>query len=128
MTTANELNGSQPKPDTRDKVDKFVDDLLDDAIEYRAMLRREGDDTGIKERITCLKYLEEIVKTHFILKKASTHDPDAAGSTVRKYATAFSKNATGGGKARGRGRKPATPDPAPALGFDIESDDVGDTA
>lgn len=90
-------------------IDKFVDDMLIDAMELRAVLHNEGDKNDIKERITCLKYLEEIVKTHFVLKKASTHDPDAAGSTVRKYASAFAKSATDIGKKRGR-RKPAAAD------------------
>lgn len=121
----NGQEAAAPNSDTRDKIDKFVDDLLDDAIEYRALLRRCGDDTGIKERITCLKYLEEIVKTHFILKKASTHDPAAAGSTVRKYAAAFAtKDATGVGKGR-RGRPAAKFAPI-ADTLDLDGDD--DTA
>lgn len=108
------INGEDDKAATG----KFVDDLLSDAIELRAVLRTEGDKNDIKDRITCLKYLNDIVKTYFILKKASTHDPDAAGSTVRKYATAFAKNATGGGAKGRRGRKPA---------FDSEFDLGGDS-
>jgi hypothetical protein len=56
-----------------------------------------------------LKYLEEIVKTYLILKKDATDDPRAAGATVRKYATAFTKNAAGGGKKPTR-RKAPEPD------------------
>lgn len=120
----NGKSDTKPEDKTESKIDKFVDDLLDDAIEYRAVLRRCGNETGIKERITCLKYLEEIVKTHFILKKASTHDPAAAGSTVRKYAAAFApKNAVGVGK----GRKRAGPEPTPIIDtLDLDGD--ADTA
>jgi len=95
-----------PPPVAEKKADlnKFVDDLFTDAQELRAVLKDEGDNNGIKDRITCLKYLEEILKTYVILKKAATDDPAAAGSTVRKYATAFSKNATGSGKKAARRR------------------------
>ena len=108
---------TEPGPD----VDKFVDDMLTDAIELRAILRKEGDKNDIKDRVTCLKYLEEIVKTYFVLKKASTHDPDAAGSTVRKYATAF-KGTSGVRKARGRPRAAA------AELADADADDFGGDA
>lgn len=127
MENGQEAPTSKPEAKS-DKADQFVNDMFDHAQELLVILRDAGTQNTIKERITCLKYLEEITKTYFILKRASTHDPSAAGSTVRKYATAFSKNATGSGKARGRGRKPATPDPTPALGFDLEGDDGDATA
>lgn len=104
-------NGQEPattKTTKTDKldIDKFVEGMIAHAQELHDVLRKEGDKNDIKDRITCLKYLEEVTKTYFILKKATTHDPDAAGSTVRKYASAFAKDATGVGKTR-RGRKPA---------------------
>lgn len=115
-------NGQQePAPNPAPDIDKFVDDMLGDAIELRAVLREQGNANDIKERVTCLKYLEEIVKTYFIIKKAATHDPDAAGSTVRKYATAFAKGPGSVGTTRKRGR-PATRFPPAA---DLESDDLG---
>lgn len=111
-------------PDKPD-VDKFVEDMFAHARELLVELRDAGADNGIKERITCLKYLEEIAKTYFILKKASTHDPDAAGSTVRKYATAFAKNAAGGGApGRKRAAKSATITPFDIGGLDSEGDDT----
>jgi hypothetical protein len=94
----------------------FVEDMFEDARELRAVLKEQGDRNDIKDRITCLKYLEEIAKTYVILKKAATDDPRAAGSTVRKYASAFSKNAVGLRKKGARG-KPAESD---------ESDQFGD--
>lgn len=103
-----------PKHDTED----FVEDMFAHGKELLVILRKEGDKNDIKDRITCLKYLEEITKTYFILKKASTHDPDAAGATVRKYASAFAKGPTGVGAKGRRGRKPATAGPD----FDLESD------
>lgn len=114
-------NGQDPKLN----VDKFIDDMLMDAIDLRIILREEGNKNDIKERITCLKYLNDIAKTYLNTKKVTTHDPDAAGSTVRKYASAFSKDATGVGKAR-RGRKPAAfaAVHSDAGGDDFESDDT----
>ena len=95
------------KPD----IDKFVEDMLTHAQELHVVLRKEGDKNDIKDRITCLKYLEEVTKTYFILKKAVDHDPDAAGSTVRKYASAFAiKGNADLGKKRGKRAKPAEPD------------------
>lgn len=112
------------KPDAT--LDKFVDDMLVHAQELHGVLRKEGDKNHIKDRITCLKYLEEVMKTYFVLKKVSSHDPDAAGSSVRKYATAFSKDATGSGAPRKRGRKPAAFAAVPA---DTDGDDFeGDAA
>jgi len=105
----------------RSKFSKFVDDLFDDAQEARLMLK-EDDDCKIKERITCLKYLEEIAKTYIGLEKAATDDPAAAGATVRKYATAFAQNATRGGK-KGRGRRTADIDES-----DSDGDSLGDDA
>lgn len=124
-------NGKEPataKPDDKTSIDKFVDDMLSDAIELRAVLHAEGNKNDIKERITCLKYLEDIVKTYFIIKKASTHDPDAAGSTVRKYATAFAKNATGGRTKGRRGVKPAADGSADVIPVGFDDGDDSDTA
>jgi hypothetical protein len=88
-------------------VTRFIEDLFLDAREARERLAGSDDEeTKIKDRITCLKYLEEIVKTYMVLKKAATDDPSTAGSTVRKYTAAFTKNATGGGK-KNRGRTKA---------------------
>ena len=103
-------------------VEIFIEEMFEHARELHAILRRNSDDDKIKDRITCLKYLEEVTKTYFILKKVATHDPDAAGSTVRKYATAF-KSPAGIGKTSKRGRKPAVAhlSTAPL----IESDDLG---
>lgn len=111
-------NGSEPAP--KPDVDSFVEDMLTHAQELHTVLRKEGDKNDIKDRITCLKYLEDVMKTYFLLKKATTHDPDAAGSTVRKYAAAF-KGPTGVGAPRKRGRPAAKFAPAP----DLESDDLG---
>lgn len=115
-------------PNTNPDIDRFVDEMLSHAYELHGVLRKEGDKNDIKDRITCLKYLEEVIKTNLILKKASSHDADvaAAGSSVRKYATAFSKDATGGGAPRKRGRKPAAFIPTNLGGDDIEDD--SDTA
>jgi hypothetical protein len=100
------MDASTPPPEN--KVIKFVDDLFDDAVDARHLLKQaDDDDCKIKDRITCLKYLEEIVKTYMVLKKAAADDPAAAGSTVRKYTAAFAKNATGGGKKNARHRTPA---------------------
>jgi hypothetical protein len=87
----------------------FVEDMFEDARELRAVLKEQGDRNDIKDRITCLKYLEEIAKTYVILKKAATDDPRAAGATVRKYASAFSKNAISRGAKNSR-RKPTDAD------------------
>lgn len=106
-------------------IDKFVEGMIAHAQELHEVLRKEGDKNDIKDRITCLKYLEEVTKTYFILKKATTHDPDAAGSTVRKYASAFAKNATGSGTSR-RGRK-HTSFP-PILADTGDDDSEGDSA
>lgn len=108
------INGEDEKV----RVEKFVEDLFSDAMELRVVLRNEGDANDIKGRITCLKYLNDVAKTYLDLKKAARHDPAAAGSTVRKYATAFAKNATGGGTKGRRGHKPA-------LDANLESDDLG---
>lgn len=116
-------NGQEAAAD----IDKFVDDMISHAKELMVELRDQGNRNDIKDRITCLKYLEEIAKTYFLLKKASTHDPAAAGSTVRKYAAAFApKDATGVGKGR-RGRPAAkfAPTHQPDT-LDLDSDD--DTA
>jgi hypothetical protein len=101
---------------------EVVEDMFADARELRAVLKEQGDRNDIKDRITCLKYLEEIAKTYVILKKAATDDPRAAGSTVRKYASAFSKNAVGFGK-KGARRKSSEPDEP-----DQSSDDDTDAA
>lgn len=114
-------NGQGPAA-TQPDIDKFVEGMIAHAQELHEVLRKEGDKNDIKDRITCLKYLEEVAKTYFILKKATTHDPDAAGSAVRKYASAFSKDATGSGKTR-RGRKSAAFAPTP---IDTGSDDYED--
>ena len=90
----------------RPDVDKFIEEMFEHARELHAILRRNSDGDKIKDRITCLKYLEEVTKTYFILKKVSTHDPDAAGSTVRKYASAF-KSTARVGKTGKRGRPSA---------------------
>jgi hypothetical protein len=90
-------------------LNEFVEDMFADARELREVLKEQGDRNDIKDRITCLKYLEEIAKTYVILKKAATDDPRAAGATVRKYASAFSKNAIGRGAKNSR-RKPAESD------------------
>ena len=108
----------------RPDIDKFVEDMLAHAQELHLVLRSEGSENSIKDRITCLKYLEEVMKTYFILKKVSTHDPDAAGSTVRKYASAFKGPASVGKKGK-RGRKPAV---AAFAGLDDSSSDEPDTA
>jgi hypothetical protein len=105
----------------KSELNQFVDDMFADAQELRAVLKDQGDRNDIKDRITCLKYLEEIAKTYVVLKKAATDDPAAAGATVRKYSAAFAKNAVGGGK-KGRGRKAAEPD------SDGESSDDDDDA
>lgn len=103
-------------------IDRFVDDMIAHAQELHTVLQKEGDKNDIKDRITCLKYLEEVAKTYFVLKKASSHDPDAAGSTVRKYASAFAKSGTDLGAKRKR-RKPAAPDDdAGEPDFDAEPD------
>ena len=118
----------QAPPDKKNHIDKFLDDLFEHAQELHTILRANDDEDKIKDRITCLKYLEEVTKSYFQLKGAINSDPSAAGSTVRKYATAFAQNGAGGGAPRKRGRKPATFPPAPALpgGDDLEDD--GDTA
>jgi hypothetical protein len=116
------MDASTPPPEN--KVLKFVDELLDDAIEARKTLRdTDDDDCKIKDRITCLKYLEDVVKIYLILKKDATDDPRAAGATVRKYATAFTKNAAGGGKkpARRRAAEPADADEFDSDGGSFES-------
>lgn len=121
MTDSTNGAAEPKKPD----VDRFVEDMMIHAQELHTILREEGGRNDIKDRITCLKYLEDVAKTYFVLKKATTHDPDAAGSTVRKYATAFAtKNATGGRTARGRRTKSA--DALGAVDFegDSESDDA----
>lgn len=98
------------RPTPESIVIPLVEDMLEHARELHAVLRKEGDKNDIKDRITSLKYLEEVIKSYFILKKQATNDPAAAGSSVRKYAGAFSaKNAVGGGK-KGRGRPKAEPD------------------
>ena len=94
---------------TRPNIDKFVDEMLSHAYELHGVLRKEGDKNHIKDRITCLKYLEEVAKTYFVLKKVSLDESDsaAAGSAVRKYAGAFAKNGPGIGEApKRRGRPP----------------------
>jgi hypothetical protein len=107
-------------PVAQSDVTKFIEDLFLDARDARERLAEsDDDDCKIKDRITCLKYLEEIVKTYMVLKKAATDDPSAAGSTVRKYTAAFTKNASGGGKKGSRRRAPAA-DP-------LESDSDGDS-
>ena len=108
----------------RPDVDKFIEEMFEHARELHTVLRRNTDDDKIKDRITCLKYLEEVTKTYFILKKVSTHDPDAAGSTVRKYASAF-KGPASIGKTGKRGRKPAV---AAFAGLDDSSSDEPDAA
>jgi hypothetical protein len=111
-------------PATEDKLLPFIESLFEDAIDARDRLREsDDDDCKIKDRITCLKYLEEIAKTYIVLRKAATDDPTAAGATVRKYATAFTtKNATGGGKKGKRKLPAAEPDESDSdgdqLGFD----------
>lgn len=114
-------NGQDTQPD----IDKFVEGMIAHAQELHEVLRKEGDKNDIKDRITCLKYLEEVAKSYFILKKATTHDPDAAGSSVRKYASAFAKDAAGVGTPRKRGRKPAAFAAVPAISGDddFEGDD-----
>jgi hypothetical protein len=101
----------------------FVEDMFADALELRAVLKEQGDRNDIKDRITCLKYLEEIAKTYVILKKAATDDPRAAGSTVRKYASAFSKNAIGRGTKNSR-RKSSDADESDFGGGDGGDDDA----
>jgi hypothetical protein len=101
------------------RVLNFLEDLFNDAVDSRArLLEADDEEVKIKDRITCLKYLEDIAKAYMALKKDATDDPAHAGSTVRKYATAFTKNAVGGGKKNSRHRpKSAEPD---------ESDSNGD--
>lgn len=106
------------KPDGKPGLDRFVNDMIEHAQELHAVLRNEGDKNDIKDRITCLKYLEDVLKTYFVLKKASAYDPAAAGSTVRKYTTAFAKNAAGSGAKGRRGRNTA------AFDTSFESDDT----
>lgn len=119
------MENGQEQLSFKPNIDKFVEDMLTHAQELHGVLRKEGDKNDIKDRITCLKYLEDVMKTYFILKKATTHDPDAAGSTVRKYASAFAKDATGVGKTRGRPRKSALAAiPADIGGDDLEGDDT----
>jgi hypothetical protein len=102
------MDASTPNP--RTTLVTFVEEMLDHAKELHRALRSDGADNDIKERITCLKYLEDIVKIYLVIKKGAADDPAAAGATVRKYAAAFSENATGGRKKNSR-RKPAAPDP-----------------
>jgi hypothetical protein len=87
-------------------LNEFVEDMFADARELRAVLKEQGDRNDIKDRITCLKYLEEIAKTYVILKKAATDDPRAAGATVRKYSVAFAKNAASRGTKNSRRKSP----------------------
>jgi len=114
MTTMDDRPQLKTKPEVA-----FIEELFDDARDARERLKEADDDEcKIKDRITCLKYLEDIVKTYLLLKKEATDDPTAAGATVRKYASAFSKNAAGSGKKNTRRR---TPEPEPD-----ESDIGGD--
>jgi hypothetical protein len=102
------MDASTPNP--RTSLVAFVEEMLEHAKELHTALRQNGAEDDIKERITCLKYLEDIVKIYMIIKKGAANDPDAAGATVRKYAAAFSENAAGGRKKNSR-RKPAAAEP-----------------
>ena len=102
------MDAKTPTPQTN--LVAFVEEMLEHAKELHTALRQNGAEDDIKERITCLKYLEDIVKIYMIIKKGAANDPDAAGATVRKYAAAFSENATGGRKKNSR-RKPAAAEP-----------------
>jgi hypothetical protein len=111
------MDASTPSPQGR--VLSFLEDLFNDAVDARARLAESDDeDCKIKDRITCLKYLEDIAKAYLLLRKDATDDPSAAGSTVRKYTAAFTKNASSGGK-KGARRRASAPDP-------LESDSDGD--
>ena len=75
-------------------------------------LESNDDDDKIKDRITCTKYLNDIVKQHLALKKATTDDDTAAaaGSAVRKYSKAFAKDAVSKRKAAARRAAALEPD------------------
>jgi hypothetical protein len=118
------MDASAPSPENR--VLDFLESLFNDAVEARMRLQEtDDDDCKIKDRITCLKYLEDIAKAYMALRKDATDDPRAAGATVRKYATAFTKNAAGGGKKPAR-RK--APEPVDADESNSDGDGLGGDA
>lgn len=91
------------------KLEELVDAMLVHAEELHNTLRAEGSRNDIKDRITCLKYLNDVVKLNITLKKAATNDPAAAGSAVRKYADAFTAKNAAGIRRKNSGRRPAAP-------------------
>ena len=103
----------QTTPKSKDASAIFVEEMFAHAQDLLIELRSQGTENSIKDRITCLKYLEEITKTYMALRKAD--DSDAAGSAVRKYASAFAaKSPTSVGKGGKRKRAPApVPEPEP---------------
>jgi hypothetical protein len=75
-----------------------------------------------RERIAALVAIGRIQTLFVGLRKENQNDTDA-GSTVRKYAAAFSKNATGGRKKAARSAPTAVADP-----IDWDDDDTDDAS
>ena len=114
------------KPKAEEIIGPLIEDMVIHAKDLHRVLVEQGSANDIKDRITCLKYLEDVMKSYFLLKKAASSDPAAAGSAVRKYAGNFtSKDAARGGK-KTRGRPAAVP--SPILDEDADSDDDGTAA
>lgn len=64
----------------------------------------------IRERVQALVAIGRLQQVFAALRKASPHD-STRGATVKKYATAFSANATGRGDAHPRSGTRAEPEP-----------------
>lgn len=80
-----------------------------------------GEHITLKERVAALVAISRIQYVFVNLRKEKVGDTDA-GAAVRKYATAFTKDA-----ARGRKKttRPAEPEPEPDdLGFDDDGDET----
>lgn len=109
------------KPTTRDPLNvnerlyKQLSDLLD-ALD-------EDESITTRERIAAMTAIARIQIAFMSLRKEGGHDP-AAGSAVRKYASAFSKGASNRGKKRA-GSADAEPEPDPFAADDFDDDGDG---
>jgi hypothetical protein len=99
--------------DVNGRLYQMMSDLLDDMASMKKV--------GIRDRIAALVAIGRIQTMFMGLRKEFKVEQPAAGSTVRKFASAFSAHAARGRKASARSARAAEPEPVEHI-FDDEAE------
>lgn len=119
-----------PRPEIPQRDPRNINGRLYAQIDALLTQLETGEHITLKERIAAMIAVARIQVAFVGLRKEKVPDDVVAGSTVRKYATAFANDTRRRAKGARPVAVPARPEPEPDddLGLDLDDDNGDDAA